>query len=63
MKKLGTSVSPFLMLIVPVLFAVLLSLNLNNGDGENTDNLSSNIKTEISAQKLVKAGLVRFLLK
>ncbi|WP_154647899.1 hypothetical protein [Pedobacter arcticus] len=63
MKKLTTSVSPFLMLIVPVLFAVLLSLSFKSNDAPTDSELTTT--TTSATQKLVKTGeasIIRFLL-
>lgn len=64
MKKLSTSVSPFLMLFVPVLLFAGLSftLNLDSADIESTSSFS----TKSVSNKMVNAGqqsLIKFLLK
>ncbi len=64
MKKLTTSVSPFLMMFIPVILFVGLSLSLKNNDTNQDEFLSgaSPSKTTI----LVNAGeqsLIKFLLK
>lgn len=66
MKKLTTSVSPFIMLIVPVLFAVLLSLGFNSSKTANQDELTTTLSSKTATQKLVKTGeaaILSFLLK
>nr|WP_294896883.1 hypothetical protein [uncultured Pedobacter sp.] len=66
MKKLTTSVSPFLMLIVPVLFAVLLSLSFKSNNNGADSELTTITATKTITQKLVKTGetsIVRFLMK
>lgn len=66
MKKLSTSVSPFLMLIVPVLFAVLLSLGFNTNNNDVDSELTTTVTTKTTAQKLVKTGettIIKFLMK
>jgi len=66
MKKLTTSVSPFLMLLVPVLFAILLSLGYSSQNSESQDELTTTVATKTVTQKLVKTGetsIIRFLLK
>ncbi|HEX7365701.1 MAG TPA: hypothetical protein VF273_01320 [Pelobium sp.] len=66
MKKITTSVSPFIMLIIPVLFAVLLSLSFNSADVQNQDELTTTVNSKTVAQKLVKTGeasALKFLLK
>lgn len=63
MKKLSTSVSPFLMLVVPVLIFAGLSLNFNQDD---TQDLSSSFSTKQVKASMVSVGqqsLVKFLLK
>ncbi len=65
MKKLTISVSPFLMLIIPVLFAVLLSLSFKSNNVQIDSELTTTTTTKITTQKLVKAGeisIIRFLL-
>lgn len=65
MKKLTTSVSPFLMLLVPVLAAILLSLSYHSQTDENLDELTTTTR-KTTAQKLVKTGeasVIRLLLK
>jgi hypothetical protein len=65
MKKLTTSVSPFLMLIVPVLFAMLLSLSFKSNNTEADSELTTTVATKTATQKLVKTGeasIIRFLL-
>ena len=64
MKKLTTSVSPFLMMFIPVILFVGLSLSLKNNSVKQDEFVSgsSTSKTTI----LVKAGeqsLIQFLLK
>lgn len=64
MKKLSTSVSPFLMLVVPVLIFAGLSLTLNQE--ESNQELSSSFSTEQVKTTVVNVGqqsFVRFLLK
>ncbi len=66
MKKLSTSVSPFLMLIVPVLFAVLLSFSFKTNNNASESEITTTTATKTTAQKLVKTGetsIIRFLLK
>lgn len=64
MKKFSTSVSPFLMLLIPVLLFVGLSLifNQNVADSET----SSSFSAKIAGNKMVNVGqqtLLKFLLK
>lgn len=64
MKKLTTSVSPFLMMFIPVILFVGLSLSLKNNDVAQDEFTS--IQTPSKTTMLVKAGeqsLVKFLLK
>ena len=64
MKKLSSSVSPFLMLIIPILLFAGISLKFNQVDS-NTE-LSSNFSTKQIKTTMVSAGqqsLVKFLLK
>lgn len=66
MKKLSTSVSPFLMLIVPVLFAVLLSLSFKSSERDTNDELTTTVSGKTTAQKLVETGessVIRFLMR
>ena len=64
MKKLSTSISPFLMLTVPVLIFAGLSLNFNQND--STQELSRSFSTKQVKTTMVSVGqqsLVKFLLK
>lgn len=64
MKKLTTSVSPFLMMFIPVILFVGLSLSLKNNDVTQDDFISGIAPSKTTI--LVKAGeqsLVQFLLK
>ena len=64
MKKLSTSVSPFLMLVVPVLIFAGLSLTFNQEDSGSQ--LSSSFSTKQVKTTMVSVGqqsLVKFLLK
>ena len=64
MKKLSTSVSPFLMLVVPVLIFAGLSLTFNQEDANLQ--LSSSLSTKQVKTTMVSIGqqsLVKFLLK
>nr|MBC7613051.1 hypothetical protein [Pseudopedobacter sp.] len=64
MKKLTTSVSPFLMMFIPVILFVCLSLGLKNNDGIQDEFVSGGSPSKTTI--LVKAGeqsLVQFLLK
>lgn len=56
MKKINISVSPFLMLIVPVLFAILLSLSFKSTDTDSDNELTTITTSETTAQKLVKTS-------
>lgn len=65
MKKLTTSVSPFLMLIIPVLFAVLLSIGFKSISVQTDSELTTTTTAKIATQKLVQVGeasLIKFLL-
>lgn len=65
MKKLSTSVSPFLMLIIPVLFAILLSLSFKANTSGAENELTTTVSSRTSTQKLVKTGettIIRLLL-
>ena len=64
MKKSSTSVSPFLMLIIPILLFAGISLNFNQID--SSSELSSSFSTKQVKTTMVSAGqqsLVKFLLK
>ena len=64
MKKLSSSVSPFLMLIIPILLFAGISLKFNQVD-LNTE-LSNNFSTKQFRITMVSVGqqsLVKFLLK
>lgn len=64
MKKLSTSVSPFLMLVIPVLLFAGLSLTFNQDTADNE--LSSSFSTKSVSDKVVSVSqqsLVKFLLK
>ena len=66
MKKLTTSVSPFIMMIIPVLFMVGLSLTFNTDTSQAQDGLTTTTISKNATQTLVKTGqqsFVRFLLK
>ncbi len=66
MKKLSTSVSPFIMLIVPVMFAILLTLTFKANSNDSVTNLSSAVSSKSIADKLVETGessVIRFLLR
>lgn len=64
MKKLSTSVSPFLMMIIPVMLFVGLSLSLKDRQVTQDEFVSGNTPSKTTI--LVKVGeesLLRFLLK
>lgn len=64
MKKLSTSVSPFLMMIIPVMLFVGLSLSLKDRQVAQDEFVSGSTPSKTTI--LVKVGeesLVRFLLK
>jgi hypothetical protein len=64
MKKLSTSVSPFLMMIIPVMLFVGLSLVLRETPSQE-EMSGQNISSKNATTVLVKVGeqsLVRFLL-
>ncbi|MBD3748401.1 MAG: hypothetical protein IE931_02790 [Sphingobacteriales bacterium] len=64
MKKLSTSVSPFLMMIIPVMLFVGLSLSLKDRQVMQDEFVSGNTPSKTTI--LVKVGeesLLRFLLK
>ncbi len=66
MKKLTTSVSPFLMIIIPVLFIVGLSFTIQADKNLGTEELSTRTITKNATQIIVKGGqasFVKFLLK
>ncbi len=66
MKKLSTSVSPFLMMIVPVILFVGLSIAFKGETIDNPENFSS-VSTPVKTPTvLVQAGgqsVIKFLLK
>ena len=64
MKKLSSSVSPFLMLIIPILLFAGISLKFNQADSGSQ--LSSSFSTKQVKTTMVSVGqqsLVKFLLK
>ena len=66
MKKFSTSVSPFIMLFIPVLFAILLSLSFKTLNNNAKAELTTTVSSKTIAQKFVKTGeqsVIEFLLK
>ncbi|MFC5285311.1 hypothetical protein [Pedobacter alpinus] len=66
MKKLTTSVSPFLMMIIPVLFIVGLSFTIPADKFISEEGLTTTTITKNATQVIVKGGqksFVKFLLK
>ncbi len=66
MKKLTTSVSPFIMLIIPVVLLLGLSLTFDCIEQDQNLNLSTTTVATATAQKIVSAGensFIKFLLK
>lgn len=64
MKKLSTLVSPFLMLVIPVLLFAGLSLTFNQDVADNE--MSSTLSTKSVSNKMANVGqqsLIKFLLK
>ena len=54
------------MLIIPVLFAILLSLSFKSLDSSTNDELTTTVSDKANAQRLVKTGessIIRFLLR
>jgi len=65
MKKLTTSVSPFLMMIIPVMFIVGLSFTLQADKNLSEEELTTTTITENATQIIVKGGqgsFIKFLL-
>ena len=65
MKKLSTSVSPFLMMIIPVILFVGLSLAVKENQSQEEFS-SSSLSVKNATASMVKVGeqsLIRFLLR